>query len=239
MSGDPTEAIETVDSAPEVGTSGAPVLVSKVNLQNIFRHPDAHPIALDLLLLQKFGPEWMGWEPEAIELRIMADFKTPTVSEVNLAKILSVSTLHLVDTYWQRWEVFNWMTAAFNGVPPDFDILQVPTVAQVLVSVDVANRIRNDLEWSPEVKAFVISVYKHDGILMPLPPADFVSLEAEDYPVDLMKVLQKWPEVRAFEKAPTEESPEAEQLRRLLLVHQYLEESRAHLRQQLFLVRNA
>ena len=32
---------------------------SSVTAASIFRHPDAHPIALNMLLLRQYGPEWM------------------------------------------------------------------------------------------------------------------------------------------------------------------------------------
>lgn len=236
---DPTEAIETIDVTEEKVPPGGPVLVSGVTLPNIFRHPDAHPVVLDLLLLKKYGPEWMGWEPEVIERHLPTDFKTPSVSDVNLAKIHAVNTLHLVDTYWQQWEVFLWCTMALNGVLPDLSILQVPTVAQVLVSVDIANRIRADVAWSDQIKHFIEAVYRHDDIFLPVPPADFISLDTEGLPVDVAEIASMWPGVRATGKAPSGETVTNEQLRRLLLVTNYLEENRQHLRQQLPLVNHA
>lgn len=235
---DPTEEIETVDVVPELGTTSAPVLVSAVTLQNILRHPDAHPIVLDLLLIHKYNLEWMLWEPETLDIRIPQDFKT-SVSEVNLGKIHSMATLHLVDTFWERWEVFLWCTMALNGIPPDFESMQVPTVAQILVACDIANRTRDDMSWSPEIRAFIESVYRHDDIFLPIPPADFVTLDTEGFPIDVAEVAKKWPDVRASGKAPKDATVTAEQLRRLLIVNHYLEESRSHLRQQLPLVSRA
>lgn len=233
---DPTETIETVDVTNEKVPAGAPVLVSGVTAQNILRHPDAHPIVLDLLLLKKYGPEWMGWEPEVIEHHLPIDFKMPSVSEVNLAKIHAVNTLHLIDTYWERWEVFLWCTMALNGILPDLAIMQVPTLAQVLVSIDIANRIRDDVVWSEEVKHFIECVYRHDDIFLPVPPADFITIDTEGLPLDMPEIAKKWPSVRSEGKPPGGETVTDEQLRRLLIVTDYLEESRRHLRQQLPLV---
>jgi hypothetical protein len=235
---DPTENIETVGTVTESASSGAPVLLTKVTPQNVFRHPDTHPIVLDLLLINKYGPEWMGWSPETLELRIPGDFKTPSLSELNFSKILAVSTLHLVDTFWQRWEIFNWCAMTFNGVLPNFEVMQVPTVAQVLVAVDIANRVRTDMDWTQEVKAFISTVYRHDDIFLPIPPADFVKIDVEGYDINVVEIAKQWPEVRASGKAPSDESVTAEQLRRLLLVHTFLEESRSQLRQQLTMVGN-
>lgn len=234
---DPTEEIETVDASHEIQTAGAPVLVSTVTSRNLFRHPDAHPIVLDIALLKHYGPEWMWWEPETLEINIPRDLKMD-VSEVNLGKINAVKTLHLVDTFWERWEVFLWCSMAMNGVPPDFVTMQVPNVAQCLVAVDIANRIRTDVDWSLEIKRYIEQVFRFDGIFCSLPPISFIDMCSYESLVDCADVSSKWPEVRASGKAPTEETITAEQLRRMLIVNHYLEESRAHLQQQLQWVNN-
>lgn len=232
-----TEVIETVGPAPEKPSPSAPILVSGVTPKNILHHPDAHPIALDLLMLKRYGIEWLEWDAETVEMRVPVDFKT-TLSEVNAHKINAVKSLHLVDSFWQQWEVFVWCTMSFNGLIPNFEVMQVPSVAQCLVSIDVANRVRTDTPFSDEIKRFLEAVYRHDGIFCPQPPADFVHLDTTNLLVDCEEVSKLWPDVKASGKAPSEESITAEQLRRLLIVNGYLEESRDHLRQQIKVVQN-
>lgn len=209
-----------------------------VNAGNILRHPDAHPIALDMLLLRQYGPEWLTWEGETLQQLAPNDFHGQVLSDLNLAKIQACRTLHLVDTYWERWEVFGWCTAAFNGEYPDFDTMQVPSVAQVLVSVDIANRIRDDLAWADEVQAYIGAVFQHDGVFVALPPADFISIAPIDPPLDINAVMARWPEVRATARVPAGNLPVDEELRRLLTVHEYLEASRERLRYQLGILTN-
>jgi hypothetical protein len=206
---------------------------SGVTAANILRHPDAHPIALDMLLLRQYGPEWMLWEGDTLQRVVPVDFHTETLSDLNLAKLQACRTLHLVDTYWQRWEVFGWCTTAFNSEFPDFDVMQVPSVAQVLESLDVANRIRDDVSFSDEVKGYVGAVFRHDDIFVILPPADFAHVEAPDMDLDVALVKERWPSVRASGHPPAAETAVDEQLRRLSAAHGYLEESRERLRQQL------
>lgn len=226
-----TARVEAVSLDHPASTTEAPA-PGTVTLQNLWRHPDAHPVVLDLLLLSKYGPDWLEWEPETLQALIPEDFKTPSISDLNLSKLHACKTLHMVDSFWQRWEIFLACTMPFNSEFPDFDTLQVPTVAQCLVACDVAARIRTDAEWSTEVRAFVATVYKHDGIFMPLPPANFVELEVpEEIPVQ--EVATRWKEVRASGHAPSGQTPVDEQLRRLLVANGYLEESRTRLQQQL------
>ncbi len=225
---EPTRVLETFSEDPEPAKEAA----ADVTAVNIFRHPDAHPYVLSFILLDKYGPEWLIWEPETLELFIDKDFHGG-VSHINFAKVQAMKTLHLVDTFWQRWEVFLWCTMALNGVPPDFEIMQVPTVAQCLVAIDIANRVRDDVGWTEEVKAYLQTVFHHDGIFCPQAPADFIELDTEGLPIDCAEIRKLWPDVRVSGRAPSEETVTAEQLRRLLVVNGYLEESRTHLNQQL------
>jgi hypothetical protein len=211
-------------------TAAAPA--ENVTPKNLWRHPDAHPIALDLLLLRKYGPDWLGWEPETLQLLIPEDFNTPSLSDLNLSKLQACKALHLVDTFWQQWEIFIACLMPFNSEFPDFNVMQVPTVAQCLVACDIAARIRDDVQWSDEMKAYMGVVYQHDGIFLPLPPADFMDLEAPEE-IDQKKLAVRWNEVRSAGKAPTGDTPMDEQLRRLLIVNGFLEESRARLTHQL------
>jgi hypothetical protein len=158
------------------------------------------------------------------------------ISDINMSKINAVKTLHLVDTFWERWEVFNWCTMALNGIFPDFEVMQVPTISQCLISCDIARRLRMDVDWSSEVKEFVSAVFRTDGVVCAFEPCDFISIDTEGLPVDCAEVATLWSKVRVTGEAPTDETIVAEQLRRLLFVYKELKESRLLLRSQLKLV---
>lgn len=233
------EALQTVGLTPPSTEDFEKEAESGATRQNIWRHPDAHPVALDYMLLQKYGVDWMNWEPETLELRIPQDFDTQTLSDLNLSKIQACKTLHFVDTFWQRWEVFAWCTMPFNNVFPDFNVMQVPTVAQCAVAVDMARRLRTDVDYELEVKAYLEVVHRHDGILTPIDPLDFVTVDTTEVALDVADVRHRWPSVRSSGSAPKGATMEDEQLRRMLDVHHFLEESRTRLRQQLRLVLHA
>ena len=233
---EPTEELETVDQAevqPDGQHAGKPV---SVTLSNLFRHPDVHPIVLDLCLLKKYGHEWYGWEPETLERRIPQDFKVAEVSDLALSKVQACKTLHLVDSFWKQWEVFGWVTMAFNGIFPDFNTMQAPTVAQCMISVEIANQIRDDLLWSTEVVAYLTAVHQHDGVFVSQPPLAFVRLDTEGLVIEPKEIRMLWPAVRAGDRMPTGDTVTGEQLRRMLACHRALEESRVSLRSQLPLV---
>lgn len=207
-----------------------------VTKRNLFTHPDVHPVVLDLALLKMYGAEWLGWEPETLEHLVPQDFKVREISGLAMSKIMACKTLHLVDTYWKQWEVFVWCTMPFNNLYPDFEVLQVPTVSQCLISVDVANRIRDDVEWSEEVKRFIATVYRHDGIFCTIAPTEFVPIDTVNFVIDCDELHKLWPGVRESRKAPTGSSIMDEQLRLLLDVYLTLKASQDTLREQLRLV---
>jgi hypothetical protein len=231
-----TDLDETTQGVTDesVGVPAPDEKPSPVTAKNIFQHPDTHPIMLDLILLREYGPEWMTWEPETLEWRIPQDFGGQNISDANMHKVQALKTLHFNDNFWEEWEVFVWCCMAFNGVPPDFEVMQVPTVAQAMVAVDVANRVRQDVEFSEELNDFLEQVHMFNGTFCPIEPLEWVTMDdVEDYPVDCEEVKELWPEVRKSGKAPTGDTVTDEQLRRMLDVREYLEESRAALRAQL------
>lgn len=227
---DEDEAIETTeaDDGGEEKRAEAPPLHI-----NLFQHPDSHPAILDILLLQKYGPEWMVWEPETLQLRIPLDFKTQGVSDLNMNKIQAMKTLHFVDTPWKQWEVFTWCAMPLNNLFPDFEVMQVPNVAQCLVAIDIFNLVRQDVAWSDELKIYLGTVWKHEGMFCPLDPADFIVIDREGVDVDCSKVSELWDEVRKTGVAPNEDTANAEQLRRMLDAHEHLKENRALFERQM------
>ena len=232
------ELLEEEPPAELAGTSSDDVPhVPQVTLSNLFRHALAHPIALDMCLLKKYGPEWFSWEWETVQLRIEQDFRGG-LSTLNLSKIMAVACLHLVDTYWQRWEVFCWGTMPFNNTYADFETMQKPGAVDCMISIDTANRIRQDVPWDPEVLAYLGVLFRYDGLLCPIPPCEFVTghLPIADLELDTGAIQEAWPKVRDSRRLPTDESVKTEQLRRMLVAYDALEENRARLKQQLALV---
>jgi hypothetical protein len=206
---------------------------------NLFQHPDSHPAVLDILLLQKYGPEWMLWEAETLALRIPRDFHTQEVSDLNMGKIQAMKTLHFVDTPWTQWEVFVWCCMPLNGLFPDFEVMQVPTAAQCTVAIDIFTMVRQDVAWSDELKVYLGTVWRHEGMFCPVDPASFFEVDSEGTTIECSKIREMWPSVRKDGVAPTEDTANAEQLRRMLDVNDYLKESREVFERQLRLVLGA
>jgi len=235
---EPTAVLEQGEA--EESPTPPPALVEvgpgHVTRANLLRHPEAHPIILDLLLLERYGPEWLGWEPETLFLRVPQDFKS-AISDLNATKLQAVKTLHLVDTYWQHWEVFLWLSMALNGIFPDFRALQVPSVGVLLVSVDIANRVRQDVDWTDEVKTFIETVLVHESFFTPIEPlSKVVTIHRDSELADWASIDARWPALKASKILPPDDTAENVQLRRMFDANSLLEESREQYHAQLPLV---
>lgn len=236
---DPTATLG-VESVPheEKETTGRPPPRPPVSI-NLFQHPTAHPLILDLALLKKYGPDWLFWEPETLLWRVPQDFRTSTISDLNLGKIQAIKVLHYVDDFWRQWEVFNWCTAPFNNLYADFQSMQVPSTAQMCVAIDIANRVRTDVPWELEVKGFIANACKFEGVFFPPDILRFAAVKPDNDLVDLDKISEEWPKVMYSDQMPTADTIVAEQLRRTLGAHRFLKASQERLVSQLPMLRNA
>ncbi len=202
---------------------------------SLFEHPDAHPLALGMLLEKKYGKEWAELETETLEFLIGRDFRSATLSELSLHKIEALRALRSTTGFWRRYEVFTWCAMPLSGVPPDFGVMQVPTYAQALVAGDIAKVVRPGEKWSSEMRSYLRVVAEHDGIYCAIEPFGFLEFEPCGV-LDPRDVQRAWPGVLKSGVAPEGETIVAEQLRRALGAHQYVLESREALQRQLPLV---
>ena len=234
---DPTASVD-IPTTQGIEDGGPREKVAKVTAINLFQHPEAHPVVLDLALLRKYGAEWLYWDVETLDWRIPQDFRTTDVSDLSLDKIQAMKTLHLNDNFWLQWEVFNWCVHPMNNLFPNFEMMQVPSVAQMMVAISTAANVRADVAWSDEVKAFMATVCKFDGIFCPPQPIEFLDVSPDNDLLNCEDIRKNWVDVKREDKMPTAETITAEQLRRMLEAHRFLDADRARLQEQMVLVLN-
>lgn len=232
-----TEVLEVVSEVP-VEAQMRDVPVEALTRGNLYQHPSAHPLVLLLGMVHQYGAEWLLWEPETVRFATHKDLGP--MSDLNFHKLMAGMTLFRTNAFWKKWEVFTHCTMPFNGFPPDFDVHQVPTVADILVSVEIAKAIRDDVDYSSEVRTYLETVYRYDGLFVHLAPVTFVSLPSKDLPFNDVVVHSLWPRVRKEQRIPaTLGAGERDQLQRMLLAYNHLELSRSRLRAQLPMVTHA
>jgi hypothetical protein len=139
--------------------------------RSIFSHPDAHPVALDLALLKHFQLEWLQWLPDTLFHEIEQTFKT-SIAEINKLKILATQTLHVVDSFWEEWEIFEKTLWALNGTVPLVRLVQPPDLPILFAGVDIASSIREE-KFSEEVARYCAAVFLNENVHYAAPPLDF------------------------------------------------------------------
>lgn len=152
---------------PDVGNA--------VTLRNIFTHQDTHPVVIDFSLLKAFGLEWYTWEAETLWSEIQRVFQMH-ISELNRAKVQTLKTLHVSNTAWDHWQVFEKIVQGLNNTVPHWAFMQVPTLEQLYAALDMLEHIRV-VEFSDEVKLYIATAILNDDVTFVPPPLSFVQLE--------------------------------------------------------------
>lgn len=116
------------------------------------------------VLEEKYGSEWLDWEPETLWQMIKRDFVSD-VHPVNKDKIGAVKTLLLVDDYWEQWNIFEKVTKAFNNQIPSFLMTEGCSPGEMAWSVEDSSRIRTDV-FTDEVSAYVRSNCLDNGYVV-------------------------------------------------------------------------
>lgn len=137
-----------------------------------FSYRKTHPLFLDMILLEKYGPQWLEWEPETVWSEILDDFKARSISVHVRNKINAVKLMHVAHTPWTEWEVFAVVCQAMNDNIPDFRVLQKPSPDQIIAAVNMMARIKKR-EFSEEVGRFVAACFLDDGVFYLPPPVSF------------------------------------------------------------------
>lgn len=167
--------IEKVSERRDGNEDGLP----RVTKQNIWRHPNAHPLALDLLLLERYGQEYLEWEPEALRLSLSKDGYL--LSNNVWTKILAVQVLHNSPSPWRQWEVFHWVCLGLNGKPPNFVYLEQPELGHLASGVDMMKIVDRTREFTDEIDKFITVTARHDGVFYLPAPLDFAQPELDEH----------------------------------------------------------
>lgn len=152
-------------------TQGAELEPKRFTKRSAFTTHDAHPIVLDVLLLDEFGLDWLVWNPETLWQEIARVFDV-TISATGRNKVQALRTAHLVRSPWFAWETFQPVVKAFCGEVPDFRTLIRPTISQLLIGVDALNRVRKRT-FGEDVSRYVAACCLDSEVCYLPPPLDF------------------------------------------------------------------
>lgn len=145
------------------------VLASLEPIIRFFSYHDAHPVALGMVLMEKFGTDWFDWEPEALHSEVISTFKATSISEHNWQKIQAFRTMLQASSPWTEWEAFENVIQALNNNVPDIYVLQGCSLSQLMAGVDIMSQTRKE-GFSEEVYGYIAACAIEDGVtFLPTP----------------------------------------------------------------------
>jgi hypothetical protein len=145
--------------------------IRPITAKNLFSNPDTHPVVLDFALLKQFKLDWLTWLPDTLFHEIEQTFKT-SIADINRTKIQATQTLHVVDSFWEEWEIFEKTLAALTGVVPLVEVMQPPTLDQLYTGIDIAHSVREET-FSEEVARYIAAIFLHEDVHYAAPPLEF------------------------------------------------------------------
>lgn len=148
-----------------------------VTSKSIWRHPDAHPLVLTVLLLDRFGEDYVEWEPDALRLTLQRD-GLQTSNSV-FTKILAARVVLNSPSPWRQWEVFHWVCLGLTGESPNFHYLEEPEPGVLAAGYDVMRVVDPRRKTDLGVDKFIAATWKNEGFPYIPPPLDFAQRELE------------------------------------------------------------
>jgi len=145
---------------------------------SLWKDQAAHPVVLTLMLLDRYGPEYLEWDPEVLRVTLQRD--ATQVSNQVFTKILAARVALMSPSPWRQWDVFHAVTRGLNGVQPNFVFLEVPEIGHMMHGVDVMHLVDPKRVTSGEVDKFVAAALKNDGNVFAPAPLDFCRKELEN-----------------------------------------------------------
>jgi hypothetical protein len=140
-----------------------------------FTSPDTHPLLLDKILADRYGINWLIWEPETLWDTMTVDFHLKMeISKHARSGIQAVKTIHCNDSFFQDWQTTLWCSQALDGEPPDFDVLQDTSPGQIWHAFECARLLRGSMPYDEEVQSWMAAYWLDDGIVYAPPPLDFM-----------------------------------------------------------------
>ena len=165
------------------------VIAEAVKPERLFGHHDTHPVAMSEVLFAVFGRSWLEWDPDILWFEISTEMAPKmaaalgrsrinvSTSRLNKNKIQAIRTMLTTDGFWNAWEIFAPIVQALNNNIPTFNILQKPSLAQLMAALDMVSEIREE-KFSDEVSRFVAAAALDDGVWFLPPPLDFAQFHA-------------------------------------------------------------
>lgn len=151
---------------------------SPVDKSALWRSPDAHPLALVMMVIDLEGDEALSWAGET--LRLTLERRGIQLSNSAWIKLQAVRPLFTSLTPWYRWEVFNWVATGLTGSAPNFEYFEPSSIGAAMNAINIMRVADPKQELGEEVQKFVAALLKDAGSTFAPAPLQFAQHELEN-----------------------------------------------------------
>lgn len=149
-----------------------------VTPKNIWRHPNAHPLTLLLLLVHRYTPDCLEWEPETLRTTLRKD--GIQLSESAWTKIMAVRVIVTSPSPWRQWEQFHWVSYGLAGRAPNFVYMERPEIGFLMTAIDMMTIVDRARPFAEDLDKFTSVALRDRGIMYAPPPLQFAQEELND-----------------------------------------------------------
>lgn len=160
--------------------------------KSLYEDPESNPVALVNDLRKRYQMDWLTWEPETLWETLEEEIH-PIIKD----KIMAIRVLMDSDGFWNEWEIFEKVCAAFNSREVNFTLMEDLSVGELALGVALSRKFKNQ-DFSDEVKAYIAAQAVEDGYARLPKQLDF----AQEYLTNSVK------DTPAEELVPKLENPE-------------------------------
>lgn len=148
-----------------------------VTAKNIWRHPHAHPLVLTLILLDKYGNDYLDWDADALRTTMFRD--GISISNSVWTKIQAARVPLTSPSPWRQWETFHVVCRGLAGLQPNMTYFEKPELGHLVHGVDILKIMDRPREFVTEIDKFIAVSCKDTGTPYAPPPIDFVQDEID------------------------------------------------------------
>lgn len=107
------------------------------------KNSEAHPVAIYLILCQRFGMEWIGFDIAVMEDIVKSEFGIDEIPETNSAKISAILMANQSDNVYINAYAFEKTVLSLCSKPVDFLESQIDSISiqDIVFTVDILDRV--------------------------------------------------------------------------------------------------
>lgn len=168
LSGDKIEQQRVLDAMNQKYGAKTPAKSDTWLFSPVLTNAKTPCLKLKEILDKQYGEEWAEWMPETLDKTIFMDFNT-IMNQAVREKILAMKMCININYAWHEWSVFQKVVLALNGIYPNIEMVEDPSLSQVIKAIPVMQSLRPGEQFDDNVKKYIAVLCKSEHLIIPPP----------------------------------------------------------------------